>query len=211
MPKHEFVSSPEVMETRLTANPGKAVVLGLDLGTNCGYSIAYHKLGDPVDPPNLSLLSGQWDLSAGPYDSGAIRFVRLRQFLAVVKPDLVCYEMVRNTPAEKVTKYNAAALLARAVTAAQLFGAFQSHVCAWCEEFNVPCTSFTIQAIKKRATGKGNAGKPDMIAAANRTFGLELDPEGYESSGVDNVADSAWVCLMALEQYANGLQLSEEA
>jgi Holliday junction resolvasome RuvABC endonuclease subunit len=135
---------------------------------------------------------GQWDLSAGPYDSGAIRFVRLRQFLSAVKPDLVAFEDVKYTPSMKLNKVNAHAMVARAATAGELFGAFKSTVATWCEENGVPCTSFSIQHIKKRATSKGNANKEAMILACNREFGTEFEVESYESTGVDNVADAAW-------------------
>ncbi len=205
MAKVAYTPDPFLAAARVPKLKDKVLVLGLDLGTSCGYSFSYHHPGDVVDPPQLAIISGQLDLSAGPYDSGAIRFVRLRQFLTAAKPDLIAYEMVRNTPADKITRYNAASLLARATTSAQLFGAFQSHVASWAEEAGVPCTSFPIGTIKRRATGKGNASKEMMIGAANETFGLDLEAEGYETTGADNVADAAFVCLLALEHYGSGL------
>lgn len=186
----------------------RKLFLGIDLGTTTGIAYAFHDPKSAVVPRDLGLTYGQWDLSAGSYDSGAIRFVRLRQFLSAVTPDAVFYEMVRNTPAEKPTPYNVGTLLARAVTAAQLFGAFQAHVCAWCEENGVPCTSFAIGEIKKRATGRGNSGKEDVIAAANTVFGLDLDAEGYENTGVDNIADAAFCLLLGLENYGRGIATS---
>lgn len=153
---------------------------------------------------------GQWDLSAGPYDSGAIRFVRLRRFLEYVKPDLVGYEQVRYTPSEKLTKYNAGAIMARAATACEFFGSMKGTLAAWCEENDVPCIGFDIGRIKKRATGKGNANKVDMIKACNEHFEAGLDPEGYESTGHDNVADSCWIAMLALEDYAPGLLFEKE-
>ena len=208
MSKYNVVSDPEVLAEKMTARlrgPGEKLVLGLDLGTTTGVTYAYYDPNKKISLKETKFFVGQWDLSAGSYDSGAIRFVRLRQFLAITKPDAVFYEFVRNTPAEAVTRYNAGALLARVATSSQLFGAFQAHVCCWCEENDVPCTSFSIQEIKKRATGKGNASKVDVIKAANKEFGLDLDPDGYESSGVDNVADSVYVCMLGLEQYGKGL------
>jgi Holliday junction resolvasome RuvABC endonuclease subunit len=147
---------------------------------------------------------GQWDLSAGPYDSGAIRFLRLRHFLHATRPDAVFYEDVKFDP-PGVSKMNAGAVLARVATASEFLGALKATVCTWCEEHAVPCTGFKIGTIKKRATGRGNANKEDMIRACNELFGSSLEVEGYESSGTDNIADSAFVCLLGLEQYADAL------
>lgn len=197
---------PVILQASVPPRPSKhALVLGLDLGTSTGFCFAYHDPSKPVVVDDLAVTAGQLDLSAASYESGAIRFVRLRQFLSAVRPDAIFYEHVRNTPTQKVTKYNAAALLARAITSAQLFGAFQAHVAAWAEEFGVPCSGFGIGEIKKRATGKGNADKVAMIEAANKMFGLGLEPEGYESSGHDNVADASIVCLLGLETYGAGV------
>lgn len=181
------------------------MVLGLDLGTSCGYAISYVPRGKPIDADRLTTMLGQWDLSAGPYDSGAIRFVRLRQFLSILKPDLVVYENVKYTPPEAPNRFNANAIVARAATPIEWFGALKATVSTWCEEAGVPCTGFPIGTIKKRATGKGNANKSDMIRACNETFGSDMDADDYESAGYDNIADAAWVCLLGIEMYAQGL------
>jgi hypothetical protein len=44
-----------------------------------------------------------------------------------------------------------------------------------------------------------------MIRACNEMFRTEFDAENYETAGFDNAADSAFVCLLALEHYAKGL------
>ncbi len=210
MPKFNISSDPLVFKESLNRNNEAKLVLGLDLGTNCGYSYCYVKRNDLIVPEKLDMHIGQWDLSAGPYDSGALRFVRLRQFLSVLKPDLVAFEDVRYTPSEKLTKFNMHAILARAATSCEFFGALKSTVCAWAEENGVSCGSFPIGTIKRRATGKGNANKSDMIVACNEMFRTEFDSENYETAGFDNAADSAFVCLLALENYAKGLDFNSE-
>lgn len=184
------------------------LILGIDLGTNCGYAFHYYKPGDKpmVRPEHM----GQWDLSAGQYDSGAIRFVRLRQFLEFTQPDLVAFEDVKYTSPVMKGKFNTTAIVARAATAGELFGAFKATVCTWCEERGVPCTSFPISHIKKRATMKGNSNKEEVIKACNELFGAGLDPDTYEQTGADNVADAAFVCLMAQEGYGQGLEYPKE-
>lgn len=203
MPKVAVCRDPErlVVPPR---GPATKLILGLDLGTSTGYTFShFDKDSNPVGaifPWHM----GQWDLSAGPYDSGAIRFVRLRQFLSTLKPDMVFYEDVKNNP-PKISSFTPAAAIARVATASELIGAFRATVCTWAEEFGIPCTGFGIGTIKKRATGKGNANKEDVIAACNEMFGATLEAEGYESSGVDNIADSSFVLLLGLEQYGRGI------
>lgn len=206
MPKFAIERDPDVLRSKLGAKPPKtSLVLGIDLGTTCGFSYAYHPIGQPVDPNKIDIHIGQLDLSAGSFDSGAIRFVRLRQFLSVLKPDLVATEDVKYTPGEKPNRVNIHAIISRAATSMELFGGFKATVAAWCEENQVPCTSFPIGTLKRRATSKGNANKSDMIRACNALFGTEMDADDYVSAGYDNAADSAFVCLLALETYGRGV------
>lgn len=212
MGKYNMCGEPWVFKEfflKPPTEPKTNIVLGLDLGTNCGYSYCYIKEKQLVAPENIEMHIGQWDLSAGSYDSGALRFVRLRQFLSILKPDIIAFEDVKYTPSEKLTKFNMHSILARAATSCEFFGALKSTVCTWAEENGIPCGSFPIGTIKKRATGKGNANKSDMIKACNEMFKTDYDPVNYESAGFDNAADSAFVCLLALENYAKGLSFAE--
>ena len=200
---------PEDLAVKVEANKVSltSTVLGLDLGTNCGYSYCFVK-NKMETPPRV--YAGQLDLSAGAYDSGAIRFIRLRHFLSAIKPDMIAYEDVRYTPPAGTGFMSAGALLARAAPACEWFGALKATVCTWAEENGVPCIGMPIGTIKKRATGKGNANKVDIIKACNSEFGFDFDPEGYESSGVDNIADSVFVCALAVEQYGMGFKKQKE-
>ncbi|WP_246099051.1 hypothetical protein [Tepidimonas thermarum] len=65
--------------------------------------------------------------------------------------DLVVYEEVRNH---------------KGVDAAHIYGGFMAHLTAWCEHHQIPYQGVPVGTIKKHATGKGNAGKAEMIAAA---------------------------------------------
>lgn len=205
-PQIKRVGDPELFDPH-PADAAERLVLGLDMGTSCGYCYSHYRPGRVFDPAALAFYAGQWDLSAGPYDSGAIRFVRLRRFLSVLKPDLIAYEDVKyNPPAGP----SARAILARAATSCEWFGALKATVATWAEENHVPCYGVSIQHIKKRATGRGNASKLDLIHAANRLFGFDL-PEDYEACGADNVADACFACLLAGEQHALGLHSKEPA
>jgi Holliday junction resolvasome RuvABC endonuclease subunit len=83
--------------------------------------------------------------------------------------------------------------------AAHAYGGFRGMLMYWCEaqEPSIPYGSFGVGTIKKRATGKGNAKKPDMIAAANRVFGPILMREIAD----DNEADALWILALALDKH----------
>ena len=188
---------------------GSKTVLGLDLGTNCGYSYCF--INDRIETKSDKnrIYAGQLDLSAGPYDSGAIRFIRLRHFLSAIKPDLIAYEDVRYTPPNGKGFMNIGAILARAATACEWFGALKATVSTWAEENGVPCTGVPIGSIKKRATGRGNANKSDIIKACNEEFGFSFDSENYDTTGADNIADSVYVCSLIVETYGLGFKKKE--
>jgi crossover junction endodeoxyribonuclease RuvC len=56
--------------------------------------------------------------------------------------------------------------------AAHIYGAFLSELHQMCERYRLPCTGVTVQAIKKFATGKGNASKDEVIEAV-RSWGYD--------------------------------------
>lgn len=201
--KQDVFKFPEDLAEKIKADrlENTKTILGLDLGTSCGYSYCFINK-DNISKPRV--YAGQLDLSAGPYDSGAIRFVKLRHFLAAIKPDMVAFEDVKYTP-PKMGFQSVGAIIARAATACEWFGALKSTLCTWCEENGVANVGIPIGAIKKRATGRGNANKVDIINACNKEFGFDFDPESYDSSGVDNIADSVYVCSLLIEQYGLGI------
>jgi Holliday junction resolvasome RuvABC endonuclease subunit len=49
---------------------------------------------------------------------------------------------------------------------AHAYGGFMATLTAWCEANNIPYEAVPVGTIKKHATGKGNASKEAMIAAA---------------------------------------------
>ena len=201
--KLNISKSPKMLgESIAREEGGKKLVLSLDLASTTGY--AFHYCSGEGDVGISPKHMGQLDLSAGPFDSGAIRFVRLRQFLSFIKPDAIFYEEVKVQPAG-IVGLPVAAVLARVSPAAELIGAFKTTVCTWAEEGGIPCTGFSIGTIKKRATGRGNSNKEDIIKACNELFGTDFSTEGYETTGVDNIADAAFCLLLGLEQYGAGI------
>jgi Holliday junction resolvasome RuvABC endonuclease subunit len=207
--KQDIQRIPEVLGSKVeTERPvGSKTILGLDLGTSCGYAYCFIDKESTAKP---RIYAGQLDLSAGPYDSGAIRFIKLRHFLAAIKPDLVAFEDVKYTPANTGFQ-SVGAIIARAATACEWFGALKATMATWCEAKGIPSTGIPIGTIKKRATGKGNANKVDIITACNKEFGMNFETDGYENSGVDNIADAVYVCSLLLEQYGDGVLFERKA
>lgn len=177
---------------------------GLDLATTSGVTYCDFIPGKPVK--DLALFTGQWDLSLGSYDTSVLRFVRLKQFLSVLNPDLIIIEDARFTgEAGSYGSRSHSALIARAVQATEVLAGLKVVVAVWAEENGVPLHGFGSGEIKKYATGKGNANKEDVIRAANARFGMTYDPETYQHTGADNICDSAFCCVMGLENYSEGL------
>jgi hypothetical protein len=188
-----------------SALSGRILAMGLDLGNSCGYALTWARPGLPYDPRAAYTLMGQLDLSLGPYDSGPVRLIRLRQLLEITRPNILFFEDVRYTPPTSSFRTNATAILNRAAGPIEFFGSLKGCIASWAESCGVPCQGFPIASIKKRATGKGNAGKPAVIAGCNEIFGVGLDSDDYENSGVDNVADAAICLLLGMEYYARGV------
>jgi hypothetical protein len=209
MPKHKIAKDPdnllELIDFKRPA-PELKLGLGLDLGSTTGYSYTWFDPPRPWVPEARPIYGGQLDLTVGDYDSGAIRFVRFRQFLTAFDPDIVFFE-----DAQYFTKENFGPrptvhqVVARTARPIELLGSFKCTLATWCEERNIPCVGYKIQAIKKRATGKGNANKEMIIQAANEEFGVGLEVEDYEKTGVDNIADSLYALVLGLESYSRGV------
>lgn len=210
MAKFLLHKDPRLFEPR-PAEPNYKRCLGLDLGTNCGLAISDFVPGQPVR--QLDLLLGQWDLSIGPYDSGALRHIRFKHFLSAARPDLVIYEEPKYTPDTKNIRGRGSgsaaihAVLGRATKPIELLASLKTTLVVWCEERAIPCQGVPIQHIKTHATGNGNCGKAAMIAACNEKFGTEfsLEEAEYKQLGTDNIADAVFACDLGIWTYSDGM------
>lgn len=125
--------------------------VGLDLGTHCGFAVMTSSRNS-----GTCFMSGTWNCSIKiGHDSPALRFVKfeqhLRDVLMMGGTKRVFYELVR---AHKGPQ------------AGHMYGAFLASMQKVCDEFDVPYQGLEVGQVKKFATGKGNAGKDAMIAAA---------------------------------------------
>lgn len=144
--------------------------LAIDPGTKCGWAL-YH--GDQL------VASGTWDLGARRHEGGGMRFLRLRGYLNQVTAanpvQAVWYEEVRRH---------------LGTDAAHVYGGIVAVLSAWCEGERIPYAGIPVATVKRLATGKGNADKAAMMAAA-----LAKWPDFH---GDDNEADARWIGLAGL-------------
>ncbi|MEG3640661.1 crossover junction endodeoxyribonuclease RuvC [Magnetococcus sp. PR-3] len=157
-------------------------ILALDLGTKLGWAISHNGSVGNVDSGSVAFKK------LDRFEGGGITFVRFRQWLTELKDqyrdlDMVVVEQVRNH---------------KGVDASHKYGGLLATVTAWCEHHQIPYTSVGVGQIKKHWTGKGNAGKEEMIA--------EAKGRGF-SPGDDNEADA----LALLDYVTNGPGINLEA
>jgi len=148
-------------------------ILALDPATKCGWA---HSGWGPH-----GATSGTWDLSIRRDESGGMRLIRLQSKLNAIAGaglDLVVFEAARNAGPK---------MQGALVVQSELQGVIK----VWCEEKGIDYRGYSPSEIKKFATGKGNANKPEMLAAANAEW---PDVEIID----DNQADAMW--LLALVQ-----------
>ena len=75
--------------------------------------------------------------------------------------------------------------------AAHVYGGLMATLTAWCEARNIAYQGVPVGSIKKHATGKGNAGKPEMLQA--------MRDRGHPITD-DNEADAIALLYWALEE-----------
>ena len=74
--------------------------------------------------------------------------------------------------------------------AAHVYGGLMATLTSWCEMQNIAYSGIPVGTIKKHATGKGNAGKPEMLAA--------MQALGHPVTD-DNEADALALLYYAME------------
>lgn len=194
------IKHPAVLNDKLLLEPKYYKhALGLDLGTRTGFSFLQYDVAEL--PRRDTPFFGQFDLQVGGWDTTVMKFVRLKQFLNVLLPDVIFYEDVKQDV--NLGNIHMSGGIIRSV---EMMGALKAIVVTWAEENEIPAHGFTIGEIKRHATGRGNANKESMIIACNIKFGTEFDPETYPLTGVDNSADAAFALDLGMDTYCEGLR-----
>ncbi len=146
-------------------------ILALDLGTQTGWALR---------TSDVLITSGTASFRNGRFDGGGMRYLRFTNWLGELERlsgpiAAIWFEEVRRHAG---------------TDAAHVYGGLMATLTAWAELRGVPYQGVPVGTIKKHATGKGNANKAAMIAAA-RT-------RGY-SPADDNEADAIAILFWAIE------------
>ena len=148
------------------------IVLALDLGTNCGWAI--HRGG--------TIESGVLRLKTSRKDRPGERWIRFRSELLrlITGVEVVVYERVRRH---------------EGLEASHVYGGLRALLEMVCESQGRTLRTVEVAHVKQHATGKGNAGKPAMIAAARARGWAPID---------DNDADALWILDWAMHGGMSG-------
>lgn len=146
-------------------------ILALDLGTNAGWALRSAE-GD--------IASGTLSLRPGRFDGGGMRYLRFTNWLNEIH---AASGPIGSVWFEEVRRH-------AATDAAHIYGGLMATLTAWSELRGVPYAGVPVGTIKRHATGKGNAPKEAMIAAAKA--------RGFAPSD-DNEADALAILTWAIE------------
>ena len=146
-------------------------IFALDLGTQTGWALTSR---------DGSITSGSQSFKPQRFEGGGMRFLRFKRWLTDIKQ---CNDGIDQVVFEEVRRHVG-------VDAAHAYGGFMGHLTAWCELHNIPYQGVPVGTIKKHATGKGNAGKDEMIIAAKSRGHDPMD---------DNEADALALLHWAIE------------
>jgi len=143
------------------------IAIGIDPGTLCGWAV--------LAADGARLASGHWDLRPRRHEGAGMRFVRLRRMLSMLLEPwadadvALCYEEVRHHAG---------------TDAAHVYGGIVAVIQSWCEDAQVPYAAAPVSTVKRHATGRGNADKAAMVAAAVARWGGEP---------TEDEADALWI------------------
>lgn len=149
----------------------QSTILALDLGTTTGWALR---------GPNGLITTGTASFKPGRFDGGGMRYLRFTNWLTELDRlsgpiSAIWYEEVRRHAG---------------TDAAHVYGGLMASLTSWGELRGIPYAGVPVGTVKRHATGRGNAPKEAMIAAARA--------RGY-SPADDNEADAIAILHWALE------------
>ena len=152
-------------------------ILAIDPATKCGWA---HSNG----------ASGVWDLSIRRDESSGMRLLRFESKLMevgrLVGVDVIAFEVPTVAQGRKAN-----------LDGVKLGTKLQAIIERLCEGGNMEHIGYNLSTIKKHATGKGNANKEAMLAAAREQW---PDVEIMD----DNQADALWLLDLAQTELEGG-------
>ncbi len=165
------LTEPQAKPPLSGASPRLMATIALDLGTTTGWALrGYDGL----------ITSGTASFRPGRFDGGGMRYLRFANWLTEIDRlsgpiSAIWFEEVRRHAG---------------TDAAHVYGGLMASLTSWAELRGIPYQGVPVGTIKRHATGKGNADKEAMIAAA-RARGFSPDD--------DNEADAIAILLWAIE------------
>lgn len=130
-------------------------LLALDLATTTGWALREHG----------QVVSGVQTFDVKRGESPGMRYLRLARWLEEIgaRSELIVYEQVVPAPA----KFGGA-------SAREIAYGMAAHVQRYCAARGIEHAPVYPSSLKKWLTGRGNAGKPDMVAAVARRWGYAI-------------------------------------
>ena len=149
----------------------RSCILALDLGTTTGWALRGY---------DVLITSGIASFRPGRFDGGGMRYLRFSNWLTEIDRlsgpiSVIWFEEVRRHAG---------------TDAAHIYGGLMATLTAWAELRGVPYQGVPVGTIKLYATGRGNASKEAMIAAAKAKGFSPVD---------DNEADAIAILHWAIE------------
>jgi Holliday junction resolvasome RuvABC endonuclease subunit len=129
-----------------TARSTRLVVLALDLGTTTGWALRSR---------DGQIAHGFVNFKPQRFEGGGMRYLRFKRWLSEITGAV---GEIHSVYFEEVRRHSG-------VDAAHVYGGLMATLTTWCEHHNVPYQGIPVGTIKKHATGKGNAGKAEVIAS----------------------------------------------
>ncbi|MCC6380613.1 MAG: crossover junction endodeoxyribonuclease RuvC [Burkholderiales bacterium] len=134
-------------------------ILAIDVGTSMGFALA----------TQTYIASGTKSWTERKDETRGDRLYRFYRWLNAMRGerlDLVAYELVRgHGPGQ--------------ILAAHCYAQFEGVLLTWCARYGIPVRTVHTGTLKKAITGRGNAKKPDMLAAVR---GLGYSPDGHDEA-----------------------------
>ena len=147
------------------------VLLALDLGSITGWALR---------GSTGAVTSGTVTFKPSRFEGGGMAFLRFSHWLSELNEQA---GPIQTVYFEEVRRH-------AGTLAAQVYGGFLAHLGSWTEFRDVPYQGVPVGTIKRHATGKGNADKEAMVAAA-RAWGF--------SPADHNEADALAILMWAVD------------
>ncbi len=154
-------------------------ILAIDLGTTTGWALR---------GSDGHITSGSESFRPQRFEGGGMRYLRFRRWISEIQESV---SEIQFLYFEEVRRHVG-------VDAAHVYGGLLATLTAWCEHHQIPYQGVPVGTIKKHATGKGNAGKEDVIASVTARGHAPVD---------DNEADALALLHWAIQYHDHGQEV----